>query len=197
MAPGYDRGGARWPFAELRQRAVDNLHLKTGEAVIDAGCGTGLALQLIEDAVGSEGHIIAIDQSPEMLERARERVAESGWQNVVFIESPVEEAEIPCAVDAALFALSHDIVRSPEAVANVVQHVKPGGRISVVGMTWNPWWGLPFNIVHALRLRRGATTYEGLSRPWTHLEKLVPGLQIKRVFRGFHGGYYFAWGARP
>jgi threonine dehydrogenase-like Zn-dependent dehydrogenase len=100
-------------------------------------------------------------------------------------------------VDAALFALSHDIMRSPKAVENVVQHLRPGGQISVVGMTWNPWWALPFNVIFALRLRRGATTYEGLGKPWTHLEKLVPRLQVKRVFRGLHGGYYFAWGARP
>jgi hypothetical protein len=87
-------------------------------------------------------------------------------------------------------------MRSPKAVENVVQHVKRGGRISVVGMTWNPWWALPFNLVHAWKLRRGATTYESLGRPWTHLAKVVP-LKVKRVSRGFHGGYYFAWGARP
>jgi len=195
MAPNYDRGGARWPFPELRRRAVAHLKLQRGNSVIDAGCGTGLALPLLEDAVGPQGRIIGIDQSPEMIERARERVDANGWENVTLIESPVEEAKIQDAVDAALFALSHDIMRSPEAVENVVMHVKPGGRISVVGMTWNPWWALPFNIVHALRLRRGATTYEGLSRPWTHIEKLMP-LKVKRVFRGFHGGYYFAWGVR-
>jgi len=196
IAPSYDRGGARWPFPELRRRAVDHLDLKPGHSVIDAGCGTGLALPLLEDALGHEGRIIGIDQSPEMLARARQLIEANRWQNVTLIESPVEEAEIPGKVDAALFALSHDIMRSPRAVENVVRHVKPGGRISVVGMTWNPWWALPFNIVHAWRLRRGATTYEGLGRPWTHLEKLVP-LQVKRVFRGFKGGYYFAWGVRP
>ena len=131
-----------------------------------------------------------------MLERARTLIKANGWENVTLIESPVEEAAIPGEADAALFALSHDIMRSPKAVENVVRHVKPGGRISMVGMTWNPWWSPPFNIVHAWRLRRGATTYEGLGRPWTHLEQLVP-LQVKRVFRGFKGGYYFAWGARP
>jgi len=197
MAPRYDRGGARWPFPDLRRRAVDHLDLKAGDSVLDVGCGTGLALRLLEGAVGPEGRVIGIDQSPDMLQRARERVEGRGWRNVTLIESPVEEAAIPGEVDAALFALSHDIMRSPRAVENVVQHVKPGGRISVVGMTWNPWWALPFNIVFGIRLRRGATTYEGLSRPWTHMAKLIPRLQVKRVFRGLHGGYYFAWGNRP
>jgi len=197
MAPRYDRGGARRPFPELRRRAVDLLELKPGDSVLDVGCGTGLALPLLGDAVGPEGRIVGIDQSPDMLGLARNRVELSGWRNVTLIESPVEDADIPGEVDAALFALSHDIIRSPNAVENVVQHVEPGGRISVVGMTWNPWWALPFNIVFGIRLRRGATTYEGLGRPWSHLGKFIPGLQVKRVFRGLHGGYYFAWGVRP
>jgi ubiquinone/menaquinone biosynthesis C-methylase UbiE len=197
MAPVYDRGGAKWPFDGLRRRAVSRLELKRGESVLDVGCGTGLSFHLLEDGVGPEGRIIAIDQSPEMLEKARERVKINGWENITLIESSIEEAAVPETVDAALFALSHDIMRSPDAVENVVQHVKSGGRISVVGMTWNPWWALPFNLIHAFRLRRGATTYEGLGRPWTHLEKFIPGLQVQRVFRAQYGGYYFALGARP
>lgn len=197
MAPKYDRGGARWPFAGLRRRAVALLELKPGQSVLDVGCGTGLSFKILEDGVGRDGRVIAIDQSPEMLERARERVNTNGWQNVTLIESPIEEATIPETVDAALFALSHDIMRSPTAIENVVRHVKPGGRIAVAGMTWNPWWALPFNLILAYRLRRGATTNEGLGKPWTHLQELIPLLQIKRVFGAHHGGYYLAWGARP
>ena len=196
MAPRYDRGGARWPFDGLRRRAVALLALKPGDSVLDVGCGTGLAFPLLEDAIGSEGRIIGIDQSPHMLAMARKRVEANGWPNITLIESSIEEATIPVRADAALFALSHDIMRSPRAVENVIKHVRPGGRISVAGMTWNPWWAFPFNLVHAFRLRRGATTYEGLSRPWTHLQALIPLLQVKRVFGAHHGGYYLAWGAR-
>ncbi len=197
MAPIYDRGGAKWPFTGLRRRAVDLLNLVPGDSVLDVGCGTGLAFSLLEEAIGSEGRIIGIDQSPDMLARARQRIEANDWSNITVIESSIEEATIPVRADAALFALSHDIMRSPRAIENVVQHVKPRGGIAVVGMTWNPWWALPFNLIHAFRLRRGATTYEGLGRPWTHLQKLVPRLQVKRVFGAHHGGYYLAWGASP
>ncbi len=198
MAPKYDRGAAKWPFAGLRRRAVDLLDLNPGDSVLDVGCGTGLAFPLLEEAIGPEGRIIAIDQSPEMLGRARASVEASGWKNIQVIQSRIEEAAIPGQVDAALFAFSHDIARSPEAVENVVQHLKPGGRVAAVGVTWGPWWALPFNLIQWLTMRRGATTYEGLDRPWSNLEKLIPGLQVTKPGVRFHyGSYYFAWGARP
>ena len=198
MAPRYDRGGSRWPFAGLRRRAIELLDLEAGQSVVDVGCGTGLAFPLLEELIGPEGRVIAIDQSPEMLARARERVQANGWENITLIQSPLEEAAMPQEVDAALFAFSHDIARSPRAVENVIQHLKPAGRVAVVGVTWGPWWALPFNLIQWLTMRRGATTYEGLDRPWGSLQKLIPGLEVtKPVVRLHHGSYYFAWGARP
>ena len=177
---------------------MDLLDLNPGDSVLDVGCGTGLAFPLLEEAIGPEGRIVAIDQSPEMLGRARARVETNSWKNITLIRSRIEEAAIPGRADTALFAFSHDIARSPEAVENVVQHVKPGGRIAVVGVTWGPWWALPLNLIQWLTMRRGATTYEGLDRPWSNLEKLMPGLQVtKPVVRLHYGSYYFAWGERP
>ncbi len=139
--------------------------------------------------------MIGIDQSPEMLAKARQRVEMNAWLNISLIEAPVEDAAIPVAADAALFALSHDIMQTPEALENVVRHVKPGGRIAVVGTKWAPWWALHIRIFQWLTCRGGMTTYKGLGRPWTHLQRLVPNLRVvERILLGLRGEYYFACG---
>jgi len=194
MAPIYDRGGAG--FDALRRRAIHLLQLRRGEVVIDVGCGTGLSIPILLEAVGQEGHVIGIDQSPEMLAKARRRVETNGWLNVSLIEAPVEDARIPAEADAALFALSHDIIRTPKALENVVRHIRPGGRVAVVGVKWAPWWALPIRIYQWYGCRGGMTTYEGLGRPWSHLKRLVPSLRVvDRVLLGWRGEYYFACGA--
>jgi ubiquinone/menaquinone biosynthesis C-methylase UbiE len=50
--------------------AVRALHLPTGGAVLDAGCGTGRATPLLRAAVGSSGTVIGLDATPEMLHAA-------------------------------------------------------------------------------------------------------------------------------
>ena len=62
-----------------RRQAVESLAPTPGEVVLDAGCGTGLNFERLEDGVGSQGRLVGIDQSPEMLAQARERVERHGW----------------------------------------------------------------------------------------------------------------------
>jgi SAM-dependent methyltransferase len=54
--------------------AVDSLRLPTGGTALDAGCGTGRALEVLRRAVGPAGCVIGLDLTPEMLaEAARKR----------------------------------------------------------------------------------------------------------------------------
>jgi ubiquinone/menaquinone biosynthesis C-methylase UbiE len=165
--------------------------LTAGETVIDVACGTGLTFALIEDLIGPDGRVIGIDLSPEMLSQARERVAANGWRNVTLIESAIEDAAIPEVADAAVFVLTHDVLRSPEALGNVLAHVRPGGRIATAGGKRAPTWALPANLYLRYAMRRYTTTMEGFDRPWRILAALVPDLRVEQLLLG---GAYVASG---
>jgi SAM-dependent methyltransferase len=171
-------------FEPVRQRAIDLLGLKSGDRVLDVGCGTGLSLTALEGLVGAGGAIVGIEQSPEMLERARARAAENNWRNVMFISASVEEAAIPIAADAALFHFTHDIMRTRNAIANIVSHLKPGARVVAAGLKWAPIRTMPLNLFVWNAALRSTSTLEGLARPWSNLEALVPGLEVEQMLGG-------------
>ena len=175
----------------LRRRAVERLRLGAGQTVIDVACGTGLTFALIEDQIGPDGQLVGIDLSPEMLSQARERVAANGWRNVTLVESAIEDAGIPGVADAAVFVLTHDVMRSSEALGNVLAHVRQDGRIAAAGGKRAPTWALPANLYLRYAMRRYTTTLEGFERPWSILDALVPDLRVEPLLLG---GSYVAWG---
>ena len=183
-AEDYDRT-EQDRVAPMRRAAIAKLGLKPGQAVLDVGCGTGLSFPLLEEAVGPEGRIVGIDQSPDMLSRARDRVAKRGWQNVTLVEAPAAAAQITIQADAALFHFTHDIMRTPGAVANVVEHLKPGGRVVAIGIKWAPWWRLRANLRTWRLARAYTTTFEGLRAPWSHLADFIPDLRAEPLADGF------------
>ncbi|TAM10917.1 MAG: class I SAM-dependent methyltransferase, partial [Nevskiaceae bacterium] len=130
-------------FEPIRRMAIARLALQRGDVVLDVGCGTGLSLVLLGQGIGTRGRIIGIDQSPEMIEKARERVVQNHWKNVTLLCSPVELADIPGLADAVLFHFTHDILCRLDAIANVVHHLKPQARVVASGIKWS--WFIPVN----------------------------------------------------
>lgn len=191
LADRYDRL-VRLRMAEsVRRQAVDLLSLRPGDAVLDVACGTGLSFALIEQEIGATGQLIGVDLSPEMLQKARERVAGAGWQNVTLVESAVEDADLATPVDGIFFHFTHDVMRSPAALENVFRQARPGARVVAAGAKRAPWWAWPVNMVMGRITRRYVTTFEGFERPWSHLSTFVRGLRVRPVL---FGGGYIAWG---
>src|SRR3972149_6009486 len=122
-------------FERLRRKAVARLGLRPGETVVDLGCGTGLSFELLERGVGRQGRIIGVEITPEMLAKAREKVARHGWSNVTLIEASAEEVDLePDSVDAVLCCLTNDIMHSRAAVKRAVRSLRPGGRFVATGV---------------------------------------------------------------
>ena len=55
-------------------------NLKLGDVVVDLGCGGGVDVILAARKVGKEGKVVGIDFAPQMIERAKQAVTESGLQ---------------------------------------------------------------------------------------------------------------------
>lgn len=201
MAATYDRQNERADallgrigLRPLHNRLIPLLGLQPGDVVVDVGCGTGLSFPLLEEGIGPGGRLLGVELSPDMLAKARDRVAANGWKNVTLIEAPAEEACLPVAADAVLFCLGHDIISSPKAIANILGQTKPGGRVAAGGTKWAPWWAVPVNLFVWLIAHRGVTTFEGFSQPWQHLRDFIPELEVESVGGG---GAYVAWGTLP
>ncbi|MDP3823816.1 MAG: class I SAM-dependent methyltransferase [Burkholderiales bacterium] len=178
-------------FEPVRQRAVERLALNTGDVVFDVGCGTGLSLPLLQPLIGAKGRIVGIEQSPEMMQLARERVARHGWNNVELIEAPVEAARVKAHADAALFHFTHDILREPLAIDNVLRHLRPGARVVASGLQWAPFWAWPVNLFVLGAARYSVTSLAGLGSPWSLLAKHLSNLQVEKVMAG---GVFIAGG---
>jgi len=191
----YRRGIASYDesnrYRRLRANSVAHLDLRPGDHVLDVACGTGLNFSLIQEAIGQHGRLIGVDLSPDMLAIARERASKANSDQVTLIHSAVEEAQLPDRVDAALFCLTHDVMRSPAALENVMRSVKKGGRVVAAGSKWAPRRAWYVNIGVWCGARRYTTTFDGFSCPWSHLSHYLSGIEIELHLRG---AMYVAWG---
>ena len=187
--PAYGRDATAYDtqtgsFERYRREIVDELPLRRGDVVIDAGCGTGLCLPSLRERVGPEGTIIGIDAAPDMLAVAADRVTAAGWSNVVLIDSPVEDAALPEQVDHVLFCAVHDVMQSSAALDHVLGRVRPGGGVAAGGGKWGPAWAVGLNAgvlaLHAPYVR----DFTGFDRPWAQLSARVPGLRVREVAMG-------------
>lgn len=181
-ASGYDASARR--TMPIRRRAVALLGLAPGDRVLDVACGTGLSFPLLVEGVGLAGRVVGVEVSPEMMARARARVAAAGWANVDLVEAPVEAATLQGAFDAVLFHYTHDVLQSPRALDNIFAHVRPGARIAVAGVKHPPPWLFPLRLLRLWKAGPYVTTYRGLDRPWAPLERYVRALQVQSLMFG-------------
>ena len=174
LAAHYEESARR--IRDVRGRAIDLLHLKSGETVFDVACGAGATLDELARQVGPQGRVIGIEQSPEMAALAR--AAAGGSENVQVLCDPVETFSSPHRADALLFCYTHDVLQSAPALSNLFAQTRMGARIAVAGLCLLPWWGALANAWVLWRARDYLTTWRGLREPWLSLLAWCPDLSI-------------------
>jgi trans-aconitate 2-methyltransferase len=132
--PTYDRVSA--PQQEWAQKVMEErLPLEGGEAVLDAGCGSGRVTKMLLDRL-PEGRVIGVDGSPSMIETARETLA--GEDRVTLIVSDLLEVSpellrrsgAETEADAVFSNATFHWIRDHEALFRALRSVmRPGARL--------------------------------------------------------------------
>ncbi len=107
--------------------------LAKGEVVLDLGSGAGFDCFLAAEKVGTEGRVIGVDMTPEMLEKAKENAQKGNFSNVEFrlgeIENlPVADGIIDIIISNCVINLAPDKDR---VFSEAFRVLRPGGRIMV------------------------------------------------------------------
>ena len=144
-APGLEAS-----FQEVFDALFDAAKLKSGEQVLDVGCGTGPTLLVASKAVGDLGRVVGIDVAPPLVAHAAERVS----HNVELIVGDAGSyAYDEGLFDAVIANFGIMFFQDNEAgFRNLRKSVKQGGRMAATvwaAPTENPWFSVPRRIVDA------------------------------------------------
>ena len=152
MTAGLDQ---RW------RRATVDATVHEGDHVLDACCGTG-DLAVAARKAGA-GHVVGLDFSERMLERARHKAPELEWVQGDVLALPFEDASF----DAAVVGFGVRNVEDLEAALRELRRVlRPGGRLGILEITMprgplRPFYRLWFDRIVPLlgRLLPGGDAY--------------------------------------
>jgi ubiquinone/menaquinone biosynthesis C-methylase UbiE len=119
----------------LRRQIADLMKPQSGEAILDAGCGTGDLALVLAQRVGATGSVNGIDASPEMIARATQKARRQHSSATFAIATaealPFADHTFDQVVSSlVLHHLPGDLIH--QALANMARVLKPGGRITIV-----------------------------------------------------------------
>ena len=116
-----------------RNDLIGALDLAPGDDVLEVGCGPGVNFATIREAIGPAGSLVAVEYSPEMVERATDRVETHGWENVTVVRADATTAALGGPYDAAIATLALSVMPDVErAVRNVHDALAPGAPLGVL-----------------------------------------------------------------
>jgi len=115
-------------------RLVRHAKVRSGDRVLDVGCGTGV---VAITAAKQGAHVAGIDLTPELLERARQN-SNISEVTIDWREGDAENLPFDAgSFDVVVSQFGHIFAPRPEvAVAEMLRVLKPGGTIAF--STWPP-----------------------------------------------------------
>jgi SAM-dependent methyltransferase len=153
-------GGQRWADRQQVQDAMlapvsaillDRARVVPGERIIDVGCGCGATTRALVEKVGIAGHVLGIDISAPMLERARQLTPRGAPIEFLLADATVHLFE-PATSDLIASRFGVMFFAEPAlSFANLCKALRPGGRLTFA--CWreprlNPWLMTPLQAAY-------------------------------------------------
>jgi SAM-dependent methyltransferase len=119
-------------FAAISEAHFERAGIKTGEHVVELGCGPGGDLALLAKGVGPAGSVLGIERSSHFANLARRSVVDQGLSNVEVREGDAYDTGLPRgSFDGGHMRLVLVNVPRPELIAReLVSLVRPGGWVT-------------------------------------------------------------------
>jgi SAM-dependent methyltransferase len=153
VAQGWRR---RWAAFErgaqpLSDKMMELAHVALGQRVLDVATGIGEPAMTAARKAGPSGSVVAIDQAPQMLAVARERIQATGIRTVEFVEGDAEAVKLPLdSFDAVVCRWGLMFFHDPVGTLTRLRgSLIPGGWLAVA--VWGepklvPIISLPFSV---------------------------------------------------
>ena len=125
--PLPSEGGQTISAPHMVSMMTELLDLRPGHKVLDIGTGTGYHAAVMAEIVGPEGHIYGVEIAPRLVEIARERIKNLGYENIEIhagdgslgmrSRAPFDRISVACA--------------PPEIPSPLVEQLKDGGKMVI------------------------------------------------------------------
>ena len=126
---------AAW-YREDGARLLSGLGIRSGDRVLDFGCGMGGYVIPLAQVVGSDGKVIAVDNSPTHLEALRVRLAEEPNREVVDVRLTKGDLALAWIADhfldgVLLFDVLQFVADWDELFSTLHRLLKPKGLVFI------------------------------------------------------------------
>ncbi len=107
--------------------------IKPGDSVLDLGSGAGNDCFIARTIVGETGKVTGLDFTEEMIWKAQQNLAKTGFKNIGFIQGDIEEMPLPDSTfDVVISNCVLNLVPDKQkAFSEIFRVLKPGGHFCI------------------------------------------------------------------
>lgn len=131
LAENWDNRFQTQELITFLDKLVPMFYLREGERILDVGTGTGILIPYLLQAVGSKGHITAIDYADRMVKVCKSKYGH--FSNVIFAVQNIEKIDYSSeSFDAVIcFGVFPHLENPAKALSKINRVLKKEGKLII------------------------------------------------------------------